>query len=67
MRSDGSALYDAGVMVLPLALTAAKATIGLLFVFLVLLPAIITGLLLFAAAQIKREHDENNRYLDAAE
>lgn len=54
-------------MVLPLALTAAKATIGLLFVFVVLMPAIIAVLLLFAGAQIKREHDENNRYLDAGE
>ncbi len=55
-------------MVLPLlTLTASHATIGLLFVFVVLLPAIIGGLVLFSLAQAKREADENNRYLDATE
>ena len=38
---------------------AAKATIALIGVFGVLFPAIVTGLIIFAAAQAAAEHQEN--------
>jgi hypothetical protein len=38
---------------------AAKTTIALIGVFGVLFPALVTGLIVFAAAQAAAEHEEN--------
>ncbi len=51
-------------MTLLLAMTAAKATFGLLFIFVVLFPAIVTGLIVFSLAQVAREHQQNLDDLD---
>jgi hypothetical protein len=45
-----------------LALSDTAATLGLLAVFLVLFPAIITGVLAFTAAQVAGEKNENDEY-----
>jgi hypothetical protein len=45
-----------------LALTATKATIGLVIVFFVVFPALVQGILMFIAAQVAGEHAENERY-----
>ena len=46
-----------------LALTATKATIGLVVVFFVVFPILAQGLLAFAAAQALGERAENERWL----
>ena len=46
-----------------LALTAVKATIGLVVVFFVVFPILAQGLLAFAAAQALGERAENERWL----
>jgi hypothetical protein len=49
--------------VLIFALTATKATIGLVVVFFVLFPVLAQGLIAFAAAQALGERAENQHYL----
>ena len=46
-----------------LALTAVKATIGLVVVFFVVFPILAQGLIAFAAAQAMGERAQNERYL----
>ena len=46
-----------------LALTAVKATIGLVVVFFVVFPILAQGLIAFAAAQAIGERAQNERYL----
>ena len=50
-----------GVMVL--ALTEVSATIGLIIVFFVIFPALVTGLIAFALAQVFGERAENQEYV----
>ena len=47
-----------------LALTATKATIGLVVVFFVVFPALVQGILMFVGAQIAGERAENERYAE---
>lgn len=47
-----------------LALTAFKATAGLVVVFFVVFPLIVQGLIGFALAQIAGERAENQRYAE---
>lgn len=49
---------------LPLALTAFQATVGFIVVFGVIFPAVVTGLILFSAAQAANEHQQNLDDLD---
>ena len=46
-----------------LALTATKATIGLVVIFFVVFPILAQGLIAFAAAQAVGERAQNERYL----
>ena len=52
----------ARVMVL-VALSSTAATLGLVAVFFVIFPALVTGLIVFALAQVVGERSENQRYL----
>jgi hypothetical protein len=45
------------------ALSSTAATLGLVAVFLVIFPALVTGLIAFAIAQVLGERSENQRYL----
>ncbi len=54
-------------LALPLALSATNATLGFIFIFVVLFPAIVQGLLMYAAAQAAREQQENLDDLDGVE
>ncbi|MDQ1703154.1 MAG: hypothetical protein QOF57_2406 [Frankiaceae bacterium] len=45
------------------ALTATKATIGLVVIFFVVFPILAQGLIAFAAAQAVGERAQNERYL----
>jgi uncharacterized membrane protein YqgA involved in biofilm formation len=47
-----------------LALTAFKATFGLVVVFFVIFPILVQGLIAFAAAQAFGERQENLEYLE---
>jgi hypothetical protein len=47
-----------------LALTATKATIGLVVVFFVVFPALVQGILMFIGAQVAGERAENQRYIE---
>lgn len=49
-------------MDLPLALSAFQSTFGLVVIFMVIFPALVTGLILFALAQSAGEHEENRAY-----
>jgi len=46
-----------------LALTEVSATIGLIIVFFVIFPALVTGLIAFALAQVFGERAENQEYV----
>jgi Na+/pantothenate symporter len=46
-----------------IALSSFSATIGLVVVFFVIFPALVTGLLAFAIAQVFGERGENQAYL----
>jgi hypothetical protein len=48
------------------ALTATKATIGLLVIFVVLFPALVQGILAFVFAQVAGERAENERYREGS-
>ena len=50
-----------GVMVL--ALSSTSATLGLVVVFFVIFPALVTGLIVFAIAQVLGERAENQQYM----
>ncbi len=45
-----------------LALSDTSATIGLVVIFMVIFPAVATGLIIFAVAQAMGERGENRRY-----
>jgi hypothetical protein len=45
------------------ALSSTAATLGLVAVFFVIFPALVTGLIVFALAQVVGERSENQRYL----
>jgi hypothetical protein len=47
-----------------LALTAWKATFGLVIVFFVIFPILVQGLIAFAVAQALGEREENLEYLE---
>ena len=47
----------------PVALSSVAATLGLVAVFFVIFPALVTGLIAFALAQVMGERSENQRYL----
>jgi hypothetical protein len=47
-----------------LALTAWKATFGLVFVFFILFPLLVQGIIAFAIAQVMGERAENLEYLE---
>jgi phage shock protein PspC (stress-responsive transcriptional regulator) len=47
----------------PVALSATEATLGLVVVFFVVFPALVTGLIVFAIAQVMGERSENQEYL----
>jgi hypothetical protein len=49
-------------MDLSLAMTAFQATFGLVVIFMVIFPALVTGLIIFALAQTAGEHEENRAY-----
>lgn len=49
-------------MVLPFALSAFLATFGLVVVFFVIFPALVQGLIMFAAAVAAGERQENREY-----
>ena len=49
--------------VMVIALSSFSATIGLVIVFFVIFPALVTGLLAFAIAQVFGERGENQAYL----
>jgi hypothetical protein len=51
-------------MQLVLALSAFKATFGLVVVFFVVFPALVQGLIMFAAAVAAGERRENQEYLE---
>jgi Na+/pantothenate symporter len=46
-----------------LALTEVSATLGLIIVFFVIFPALVTGLIVFALAQVFGERAENQQYV----
>jgi hypothetical protein len=46
-----------------LALTSVAATIGLIVVFFVIFPALVTGLIAFAIAQVLGERAENQAWV----
>jgi hypothetical protein len=54
-------------MALILALTAFKATFGLVIVFFVVFPALLHGLIGFAAAQTASERRENQAFIEGHE
>jgi hypothetical protein len=54
-------LAFAAVMVLALSSTA--ATLGLIVVFFVIFPALVTGLIVFSLAQVFGERGENQDYV----
>lgn len=54
-------------LALPLALSAEAATGGLVFIFVIPFPLVVTVLLLFTTAQIAREHQQNLDDLDGVE
>ena len=54
-------------MSLVLALTAFKATFGLVIVFFVIFPLLLHGLIGFALAQSAGEHQDNLEHFDAGE
>ena len=45
-----------------LALTSVSATLGLVVIFFVVFPALVTGLILFSSAQAMGERAENQDY-----
>jgi hypothetical protein len=47
---------------MPLALTSFAATFGLVVVFFVVFPALVTGLIVFALGQVFGERAENQEY-----
>jgi hypothetical protein len=47
-----------------LALSDTSATLGLVAIFFVIFPALVTGLLAFAAAQVLGERAENEKYAE---
>jgi phage shock protein PspC (stress-responsive transcriptional regulator) len=47
----------------PVALSSTEATLGLVVVFFVVFPALVTGLIAFAIAQVMGERSENQEYL----
>jgi hypothetical protein len=47
-----------------LALTAFKATFGLVIIFFVIFPVLVQGLIAFAVAQSLGEREENLEYLE---
>jgi phage shock protein PspC (stress-responsive transcriptional regulator) len=47
----------------PVALSSTEATLGLVVVFFVVFPALVTGLIVFAIAQVMGERSENQEYL----
>jgi hypothetical protein len=49
--------------VMVIALSEVSATVGLIVVFFVIFPALITGLIVFALAQVFGERGENQAYL----
>ena len=49
--------------VMVIALSSFSATIGLVIVFFVIFPALVTGLLVLAIAQVFGERGENQEYL----
>jgi hypothetical protein len=46
-----------------LALSSTAATLGLVVVFFVIFPALVTGLIVFALAQVFGERGENQQYV----
>jgi hypothetical protein len=54
-------------MSLVLALTAFKATFGLVIVFFVIFPLLLHGLIGFALAQSAGEHQDNLEHFEAGE
>jgi hypothetical protein len=49
--------------VMVLALSSVAASLGLIFVFLIVFPALVTGLVAFALAQVFGERAENQAYV----
>jgi hypothetical protein len=49
--------------VMVLALTSVAATLGLIIVFFVIFPALVTGLIALALAQVFGERGENQEYV----
>jgi len=47
----------------PVALSATAATLGLVVVFFVIFPVLVQGLIAFAVAQVLGERSENQQYL----
>jgi hypothetical protein len=43
-------------------MTAFQATFGLLVIFMVIFPALVTGCIIFALAETAAEHEENRAY-----
>jgi Na+/pantothenate symporter len=60
-RKSKRVLAFAAVMVLALSSTA--ATLGLVVLFFVIFPALVTGLIAFALAQVFGERAENQEYV----
>jgi hypothetical protein len=54
-------------MTLVLAITALRATLGLVIVFFVVFPLLLHGLIGFAVAQSLGEREENLEYLEGRE
>jgi hypothetical protein len=54
-------------MSLVLALSAFKATFGLVIVFFVIFPLLLHGLLAFAGAQAAGEHQDNLEFIEGGE
>jgi hypothetical protein len=54
-------------MSLVIALSAFKATFGLVVVFFVIFPALLHGLIGFALAQSAGEHQDNLEFLEAGQ
>jgi Na+/pantothenate symporter len=46
-----------------LALSSTAATLGLVVLFFVIFPALVTGLIVFALAQVFGERSENQQYV----
>ena len=51
-----------GTMDFQLAMTAFQSTFGLVLIFMVIFPALVTGLIVFALAQTAGEVEENRSY-----